>query len=177
MARQGATETMTGAAPIAVSQLQPKAKPDPTIARPSMPRAYRLPIQDRSAPRSNSTRELAAHDHVRIDGDAVVLRDLQSVNDIRGRMRRGVLTLPAEPAPAAVAHLHIGETRDAGAHAIGDFSFVEDGIDIKAFPLLRAFNIVADLLRIEVRDLGLNLFQIEIHAHQYALRHHRGQEA
>src|SRR5579864_3123691 len=71
MARQGATETMTGAAPIAVSQLQPKAKPDPTIARPSMPRAYRLPIQDRSAPRSNSTREEGWQHTAGIDIDGV----------------------------------------------------------------------------------------------------------
>src|SRR5437867_928651 len=61
MTRQGAADTISGAAPIAVSQSQPSASPLPPRASPATARTRRSPIHDRTiAPGKNAVGQHAA---------------------------------------------------------------------------------------------------------------------
>src|SRR5260370_18029529 len=66
MTRQGAVDRISGATPIAVSQLQPSVSPEPARASPTIVRTYRLPSQDRSTPRGNLIGENGGPPHPRI---------------------------------------------------------------------------------------------------------------
>jgi len=120
---------------------------------------------------------LSALQHVWIDRDAVTLRDLQAVDDVRGFVRRRVLAPAAKPAPAAVGQLQRGQARHAGVHAVAQFIVIEDGIDVGAFPLRGPLQVVADFLRVQVGELRFDVLEVQVHAQQHFLRDHRGQEA
>src|SRR6516225_3900557 len=63
MIRQGATDTMIGAIPIAVSQSQPRPRPVPVTASPATARTRQSLIHDRSTPPDGCIAEAGAqHD-------------------------------------------------------------------------------------------------------------------
>src|SRR5207247_2112218 len=91
-----------------------------------------------------------ALDHVGRNGDVVVARGQQSVDDHGGGVGVGFLAPAAEPTPATVAALHVAEPLDAFAHHVVDNAGVPDRLTLPSFPLLGALLRIADLLRIEV---------------------------
>ncbi len=65
------------------------------------------------------------------------LRDLQAVDDDRGGVRIAVLAPAAEPAPAAVGELHLGQPLHAVLDHLPHFVLVEDRVAVEALPLRR----------------------------------------
>ena len=89
-----------------------------------------------------------------------------------------VLAPAAEPAPAAVGELHLGQAVDAGLHHLVQLGLVEHGIAVEPLPLRGALGVVADFLGVEVGALLLDRLQIDAHlAAACCCVMHRRQEA
>ncbi len=80
--------------------------------------------------------------------------------DRRRHVSGGVFAPAAEPAPSAVGELHFLQTVDARFDDFCQLGFIENGIVIETLPALGAGGCVADFLRVEIRALLLNGFEI-----------------
>ena len=87
--------------------------------------------------------------------------DLQAVDDQGRRVRRGVLAIAGEPAPAAVGELHVGQALESRHGHLRDLGLVEDRVVLVALPLLRPLAGVAQLLGVEVGVLLADRLQVE----------------
>ncbi len=82
----------------------------------------------------------------------------------------------AEPAPAAITKLHVGEIRDAGLHNDVHLGFIEDWIAVIAFPLSRSDGCIPQFLSVQVCSFLLNVGKIDTHPFQSLLSDHRRQK-
>ena len=80
----------------------------------------------------------------------------------------------AEPAPATVWILHVGQASNARFDDFLHFRLAEYRIAVKPFSLFSSFRVVADFLCIEVSTFLTNLLEIQIHVQQSLLSNGRG---
>ena len=72
----------------------------------------------------------ASLNHVRNDGHVILLCDRQTMDNLCCQMRRCVFAITGEPAPAAIAELHFGESLHAFRHDAIHFDIIEDRIEV-----------------------------------------------
>ena len=82
-----------------------------------------------------------------------------------------------EPAPSAISILHRSKAFNTCLDHSVNFLVLEDGVCLKAFPLLGTFLIIADLLSVEVGALFPDSLQVNTHIDEDFLGNGTGQEA
>ena len=70
----------------------------------------------------------------------------------------------AEPAPAAIAQLHVCQVGDPGRDNPRQFRFIKDRIAVVAFPLGGSDGCIANFLSVQVGTFTLHVGQIDAHA-------------
>ena len=99
------------------------------------------------------------------------------MHDHRRGVRSTLFAEPAEPTPAAVAELHLGEPIDTCLDDLRQARHRQRPDCDQTFPARGTLTVVADFLGIEVRPFRLDRRQINVHPPQSLLRDDRRQES
>ena len=94
------------------------------------------------------------------------------MDDHRGGVRVTPFAPAAEPAPAAIGKLHLGESIHACRDDRIHLGFVEHRVPLEALPTFRSLDVVTDFLGVEVGALVANGGQVELHPPERLLRDH-----